>query len=179
MRGSKDMQRQQKTSYEGSSVNNRMESEGILRAPSIPMAPTKETSSAATDNLLEVMLTSKNILEALKRVEKNKGSHGIDGMKVDELRPLLRENWRTIKDRILEGTYKPQPVGRVEIPKPDGGKRLLGIPTVLDRSIASRSRGWPRIINHLATNALLLGYQFKANIINEEIVFKACEETGL
>jgi group II intron reverse transcriptase/maturase len=112
-----------------------MESEGIRRAPSIPMAPTKETSSAATDNLLEVMLSSKNILEALKRVEKNKGSHGIDGMKVDELRPFLRENWRTIKDSILEGTYKPQPVRRVEIPKPDGGKRLLGIPTVLDRFI--------------------------------------------
>lgn len=129
------MQRQQKTSYEGSNVNNRMESEGIRRAPSIPMAPTKETSSAATDNLLEVMLSSKNILEALKRVEKNKGSHGIDGMKVDELRPFLRENWRTIKDSILEGTYKPQPVRRVEIPKPDGGKRLLGIPTVLDRFI--------------------------------------------
>lgn len=135
MKGSNDVQRQQKTSYEDSSVNNRMESEGIRRAPSISMAPTKETSSAATDNLLEAILSGKNVLDALKRVEKNKGSHGIDGMKVDGLRPFLRENWKTIRDSILEGIYKPKPVRRVEIPKPDGGKRLLGIPTVLDRFI--------------------------------------------
>ena len=135
MKGSNDVQRQQKTSYEDSSVNNRMESEGIRRAPSISMAPTKETSSVATDNLLEAMLSGKNVLDALKRVERNKGSHGIDGMKVDGLRPFLRENWKTIRDSILEGIYKPKPVRRVEIPKPDGGKRLLGIPTVLDRFI--------------------------------------------
>ncbi len=65
----------------------------------------------------------------------NKGSHGVDGMGVDELLPYLKENWATIKQQLLEGKYKPQPVRRVEIPKPDGGVRLLGIPTVLDRLI--------------------------------------------
>ena len=70
---------------------------------------------------------------AVKRVIKNKGSHGIDGMAVDELRPFIIDNWFSIKQKLLEGRYKPSPVRRVEIPKPDGGIRLLGIPTVLDR----------------------------------------------
>ncbi len=133
MKGSRE--RQQKTSEEGLSVDNRMEAEGIRKAPSIPMAPAKETSSAETENLLEAILSRDNLLEALKRVERNKGSYGVDGMKVEELRAYLIENWETIKRSILDGTYRPLPVRRVEIPKPDGGKRLLGIPTVLDRFI--------------------------------------------
>ena len=75
------------------------------------------------------------MLQALKRVEKNKGSHGVDMMPVQNLRQHIVENWLTIKEQILMGTYKPQPVRRVEIPKPDGGVRLLGIPTVTDRLI--------------------------------------------
>lgn len=75
------------------------------------------------------------MLQALKRVEKNKGSHGVDMMPVQNLRQHIVENWLTIKKQILMGTYKPQPVRRVEIPKPDGGVRLLGIPTVTDRLI--------------------------------------------
>jgi len=68
-------------------------------------------------------------------VEKNKGSHGVDMMPVQNLRQHIVENWLTIKEQILKGTYIPQPVRRVEIPKPDGGMRLLGIPTVTDRFI--------------------------------------------
>ena len=68
-------------------------------------------------------------------MEKNKGSHGVDMMPVQNLRQHIVENWLTIKEQILKGTYIPQPVRRVEIPKPDGGMRLLGIPTVTDRFI--------------------------------------------
>lgn len=85
--------------------------------------------------LLERILDEDNMNRAYKRVKKNKGSHGVDGMTVDELLQYLRQNGDQIKQSILEGTYCPAPVRRVEIPKPDGGKRMLGIPTVLDRVI--------------------------------------------
>jgi len=85
--------------------------------------------------LLEEILDRSNMNKAYKRVKLNKGSHGIDGMSVDELLHFLKENGNQIKQSILEGTYCPAPVRRVEIPKPDGGVRLLGIPTVLDRVI--------------------------------------------
>ena len=85
--------------------------------------------------LIDQILSRKNMLLALKRVERNKGSHGVDGMPVQNLRKHLVENWSFIKTSILEGTYEPMPVRRVEIPKPDGGVRLLGIPTVTDRLI--------------------------------------------
>jgi len=75
------------------------------------------------------------MLQALKRVEQNKGSHGVDMMPVQNLRQHIVENWLSIKEAILKGTYEPMPVRRVEIPKPDGGVRLLGIPTVTDRLI--------------------------------------------
>ena len=85
--------------------------------------------------LLNQILSRENMLLALKRVEKNKGSHGVDEMPVQNLRQHLVENWSSIREAILEGTYEPMPVRRVEIPKPDGGIRLLGIPTVTDRLI--------------------------------------------
>lgn len=129
------MQRKQKTSYEGSSAKDRLETEGVQRVPSISVASSKEASGAVSDNLMQRILSRDNLLLALKRVERNNGSHGIDGMKVDELRSFLHENWSFIKDSILKGKYKPSAVRRVEIPKPDGGLRLLGIPTVLDRLI--------------------------------------------
>jgi RNA-directed DNA polymerase len=84
---------------------------------------------------MEQVLSRENLLEALHRVERNKGSHGVDGMSVSELRPYMMEHWHEIRTSLLEGTYKPQPVRRVEIPKPNGGVRLLGIPTVTDRFI--------------------------------------------
>jgi group II intron reverse transcriptase/maturase len=74
-----------------------------------------------------------NLFAALKRVEQNGGAAGIDGMTVEELRPNLKEHWMEIRASLDQQTYQPRPVRRVEIPKPDGGVRLLGIPTVLDR----------------------------------------------
>ena len=71
-----------------------------------------------------------NLIQALKRVERNKGSHGVDGMPVQNLRPHIVTEWYNMKTALLQGTYQPQPVRRVEIPKPNGGVRLLGIPTV-------------------------------------------------
>lgn len=85
--------------------------------------------------LMDRILSRENLIEALKRVEKNKGSHGIDGMSVKSLRRYLYENWEPLCDSLRNGTYHPSPVRRVEIPKSNGGIRLLGIPTVTDRFI--------------------------------------------
>jgi group II intron reverse transcriptase/maturase len=76
-----------------------------------------------------------NLNQAYKRVKANRGSHGVDGMKVDELLPYLKQHGSAIRQAILEGSYVPNPVRRKGIPKPDGGVSLLGIPTVLDRMI--------------------------------------------
>jgi RNA-directed DNA polymerase len=85
--------------------------------------------------LMEQILSRENLIRAIKRVERNKGSHGVDEMPVQNLRAYFLEHWDTMKMDLLSGTYEPQPVRRVEIPKPDGGVRLLGIPTVIDRFI--------------------------------------------
>ena len=92
-------------------------------------------NSVNTSKLLEKVLDRENLNLAYKRVKKNGGSHGVDGMKVDELLPYLKQHGEDLKQSLLEGKYRPQPVRRVEIPKPEGGKRLLGIPTVVDRMI--------------------------------------------
>jgi len=88
-----------------------------------------------SNTLFERILSRENMMLALDRVRRNRGSHGVDGMRVDELSTYLETAWPFIKEELLAGTYNPQPVRRVEIPKPDGGVRLLGIPTVLDRLI--------------------------------------------
>ncbi len=80
-------------------------------------------------------VSKENLWQALKRVKRNGGSPGIDGMTVDELPGYLKQHWLEIREQLLSGTYQPQPVRRVEIPKPDGGVRKLGVPTVLDRMI--------------------------------------------
>jgi RNA-directed DNA polymerase len=85
--------------------------------------------------LMELILSRENLITAFKRVVQNKGSHGVDGMSVKDLRRHLYENWDSIRQSLREGIYKPLPVRRVEIPKPNGGVRLLGIPTVTDRFI--------------------------------------------
>jgi group II intron reverse transcriptase/maturase len=86
-------------------------------------------------SLIEQIVERKNLLEALDRVESNKGAAGIDGVSTEQLRGYIVEHWEKIRQQLLNGTYKPAPVRRVEIPKPDGGVRLLGIPTVIDRLI--------------------------------------------
>jgi len=83
--------------------------------------------------MLDRILSRENLILALKRVERNKRSHGVDDMPVQNLRAHIMEHWTTLRDEIQRGTYQPQPVRRVEIPKPNGGKRQLGIPTVVDR----------------------------------------------
>lgn len=95
----------------------------------------KAKSETNTEKLLERIVSKRNLYEAYKRVKKNKGSHGVDGMRVDELLPYLQENVSSLISNLLSGKYEPQPVRRIEIPKPSGGVRLLGIPTVVDRLI--------------------------------------------
>ena len=85
--------------------------------------------------LMETILERGNMLKALKRVEGNKGAPGVDGMRTAQLRGYLKRHWDKIKSALLDGTQRPTPVRRVEIPKEGGGVRLLGIPTVLDRLI--------------------------------------------
>jgi RNA-directed DNA polymerase len=90
---------------------------------------------AGTNRLMEEVCERENLKEALGQVKANKGSAGIDGMTVDGITDYLKQHWPTIREQLLNGTYEPKPVRRVEIPKPDGGVRKLGIPTVLDRFI--------------------------------------------
>ena len=84
-------------------------------------------------NLLERVLEADNLQRALRQVRRNRGAPGIDGMTVEELPEFLKEHWSRQKESLLNGFYKPQPVRRVTIPKPGGGERQLGVPTVLDR----------------------------------------------
>jgi RNA-directed DNA polymerase len=92
-------------------------------------------SPAIAEQSMEEVCERENCKRALKRVKANKGSAGVDGMTVQQLPEHLKQHWPAIREQLLSGTYKPQPVKRVEIPKPDGGVRKLGIPTVLDRFI--------------------------------------------
>jgi RNA-directed DNA polymerase len=93
-------------------------------------------SCAGTENLMEAVVERENMLKAFRRVVSNKGAAGVDAMSVDELKPYLQTHWERIKEQLLGGRYEPQPVRRVEIPKPGGkGMRKLGVPTVVDRLI--------------------------------------------
>ena len=90
---------------------------------------------SGTDRLMEKVVERSNAKAALKRVRQNKGSPGVDGMTVDDLVPHLIEHWPAVREQLLAGTWRPQPVKRQEIPKKGGGTRMLGIPCVLDRMI--------------------------------------------
>src|ERR1022692_3117314 len=100
-----------------------------------PRATNEPENPARTDRLMEEVWERENLKEALRQVKGNKGSAGIDGVTVDQLTDYLKQHWPVIREQLLNGTYEPKPVRRVEIPKPDGGVRKLGIPTVLDRFI--------------------------------------------
>src|SRR5262250_2879962 len=90
---------------------------------------------ASTNRLMEAVCERENLKAALQQVKANKGSPGVDGMTVVGIKDYLKQHWPAIREQLLNGTYEPKPVRRVEIPKPDGGVRKLGIPTVLDRFI--------------------------------------------
>jgi RNA-directed DNA polymerase len=108
---------------------------GREETESLPVAHGPE-NPASTNRLMEEVGERENLKEALRRVKANKGSAGVDGMTVGEITGYLKQHWPAIREQLLNGTYEPQPVRRVEIPKPDGGGvRKLGIPSVLDRFI--------------------------------------------
>jgi len=95
----------------------------------------EEPTDPRKPDLIEMMLERGNLLRALQAVERNAGAAGVDGLETSQLRRYLLENWDRIKEQILQGSYEPRPVRRVDIPKAGGGTRMLGIPTVLDRFI--------------------------------------------
>jgi len=102
---------------------------------SVEAPPAEQGSEHPGSNLMELALERPNLKAALKRVRKNKGGPGIDGMKTEDLLAYLWKNWDAIRGQLLAGTYRPSPVKRHQIPKSGGGMRTLGIPTVLDRFI--------------------------------------------
>src|SRR5215510_2668570 len=103
-----------------------------IESPSVVSEPERP---ANTSRIMEEICERANLKEALRQVRGNKGSAGIDRMTVDQLGDYLKQHWPAIREQLLNGTYEPKPVRRVEIPKPDGGMRKLGIPTVLDRFV--------------------------------------------
>jgi len=94
-----------------------------------------QDEATTTQDLLEAVLASDNLARAWKRVKSNKGAPGIDGVTIEDWPAHAREHWPALRGRIEGGRYRPQAVRRVQIPKPDGGKRMLGIPTVTDRVV--------------------------------------------
>ena len=135
MKVSQNNQRLQKTKYLGSNAQDRVELEHKQRVHREFSATLKGETDEFEYGSLERILSRENLLLAMKRVISNKGSPGVDGMTVYELKQFLQMNWIRIREDIFNNEYKPMPVRRVEIPKPSGGTRLLGIPTVLDRFI--------------------------------------------
>lgn len=108
-------------------------SHGIKSAPRVTVRT--ESRNAAGRVTMEAVVSRENMLLALRAVERNRGAAGVDGMTTGQLRRHLRQHWEQIKAQLLAGTYQPQAVRRVDIPKPGGGTRMLGIPTVVDRLI--------------------------------------------
>lgn len=123
--------------------------------------------------LLEEILGKKNMTQAYKKVKSNKGASGIDGIGVDEIDEYLKNNWAEIREQIRKRKYNPQPVRRVEIPKPNGGVRKLGIPTVVDRIIeqAIAQRLTPIAEPHFSENS----YGFRPGHRAQQAVIKLLE----
>jgi RNA-directed DNA polymerase len=137
LKNSKETHRPQTTSYEGCSQKIRLEAGSNEKVQSVSTAleNRRNGENASASNFMEKILAKANLNMAYKKVVRNKGKHGIDGMRVDELLPYLKEHGSQLRKDLLEGKYKPKSVRRVEIPKTDGGVRLLGIPTVIDRMV--------------------------------------------
>ena len=127
------MRRKQKTAQAGCSCEDKLEAESTMKAPSI--VHTENAGEERAQTLLECILTRANMAEAYKRVVKNGGASGIDGMTVQAMYGHLKEHYPELIQSLYDGSYRPQAVKRVEIPKADGGKRKLGIPTVIGRMI--------------------------------------------
>ena len=136
-------------------------------------AKCKAESPAKIDGTMEEILDPENLRKALKRVKANKGSAGIDRMTVEQLPAYLKQHWPEIREQVQSGTYKPQPVLRVEIPKTDGGIRKLGIPVVVDRFLQQAvmqvlQRKWDRTFSENS-------YGFRPNRSARQAVAKAQE----
>ena len=128
--------RHQKTGQLELPFQGKGEAPRVERSGEAPTASKgNERSGTATELMMEQVVERNNLVVALKRVRKNKGSPGIDGMTVQELPAYLAQNWPSLKEQLLDGTYQPKPVRRHEIPKSGGGVRQLGIPCALDRFI--------------------------------------------
>jgi RNA-directed DNA polymerase len=106
------------------------EAQTALRQGTESLMAERETESPATERMMEEICEAGNLRKALQQVRANKGAPGVDGMTVEELAEYFGRNEAELRGQLLEGAYRPQPVRRVEIPKPDGGMRRLGIPTV-------------------------------------------------
>jgi RNA-directed DNA polymerase len=116
-------------------LDNRGEAPTSQRSGETPTTSCGDERSGGDHRLMEQVVGRANALAALRRVKQNKGSPGVDGMTVEDLTPHLAKHWEALREQLLAGAYQPQPVKRQEIPKPGGGTRELGIPTVLDRFI--------------------------------------------
>ncbi|MEF3305449.1 group II intron reverse transcriptase/maturase [Paenibacillus sp. GYB003] len=130
---SREEHRQPNISQESSQQREAVKPSGYAGAPSSSPAQVAPSSREVKNDLLEKMLEGENLRLAYKRVVQNGGAPGVDGVTVAELQAYLKTHWEQVKTDLLMGTYRPMPVKRVEIPKPGGGVRLLGIPTVMDR----------------------------------------------
>ncbi|MDG0790717.1 group II intron reverse transcriptase/maturase [Cohnella ginsengisoli] len=130
---SRDEQRQPNIPQGSLLQREAVKPQGYAGAPSSSPAQVAPSSRKASNDLLERMLEGANLRDAYKRVVQNGGAPGVDGVTVAQLQAYLKTHWESVKTELLAGTYRPAPVRRVEIPKPGGGVRLLGIPTVMDR----------------------------------------------
>ena len=119
------------------------------------IAPGLFESPMAEPLLMERICEWRNMDRALRRVVRNKGRPGPDGMTVKQLSGYLKRHWPKIREQLLTGTYRPQPVKRVEIPKPDGGVRKLGVPTAVDRFIQQAALQ-VQICSRMGTNSCML-----------------------
>ncbi len=134
MERSNKEQRQQQTRNRGYRKDDVVKPQKLTEGPSSLTAQT-DGQTCKVQEMMEQVVERGNMAKALERVRRNKGAAGIDKMETEDLLPYLHKHWADIKEKLLRGDYKPSPVRRVEIPKPDGGIRQLGIPTVLDRLI--------------------------------------------